>query len=237
MDHGFEQDLDAAIEFRGTLTLETDRGCALMAAAYLDGRLAEWLTSYFVDDWKVVGALLGQDRLLSTFSSRIDTAYLLGLISPRERKALHLIRKIRNEFGHVPEPISFNDQRIASWCKSLEALSFYRRGNHRAMFTGAAMIVLAAINARHRSTVHLKAQQDVNIEKAISQEPIGLLQAIIDFANAPPEESEQATVKLQAACSALLEGPAEERQELVRKIVANIVKRLADTGDSNNESS
>ena len=39
-----------AFEFRRSLTPETDRGCALMAAAYLEDQLAELLMLYFVDD-------------------------------------------------------------------------------------------------------------------------------------------------------------------------------------------
>jgi DNA-binding MltR family transcriptional regulator len=158
MERQFEQDFDAALAFRLTLSPETDRGCALMAAAYLDSRLGEWLALYFVDDPKVANKLLSQEGPLSTFSSRIELAYLLGLLSPRESQALNLIRKIRNEFAHIPEPTSFGHQKIASWCKSLEALGFYKRGNHRAMFTGAVMMVLAAINFRRRHTVHCKAR-------------------------------------------------------------------------------
>jgi hypothetical protein len=74
-----EPDFDAAAEFRSTLTDETDRGCALMAAAYLDDRLAELLKAYFVDDLPVAKKVLDLERPLGTFSARIDVAYLLGL--------------------------------------------------------------------------------------------------------------------------------------------------------------
>ncbi len=40
--------------FRATLDDETDRGCALMAAAYLDSQLEELLRKTFVDDLKVI---------------------------------------------------------------------------------------------------------------------------------------------------------------------------------------
>jgi hypothetical protein len=81
-------DLDAAIEFRATLNSETDRGCALMAAAYLDDRLVDLLKSHFVDDDNRADELLGQSKPLGTFFSRIDLAYLPGLVSPDEHRAL-----------------------------------------------------------------------------------------------------------------------------------------------------
>jgi DNA-binding MltR family transcriptional regulator len=98
-------DFDSALEFRTTLNPETDRGCALMAAAYLDERLGEFMKGYFVDDSKVADDLLEQSRPLGTFSSRIDMAYALGLISEEEHRGLHPIRRIRNDFGHVAQPI------------------------------------------------------------------------------------------------------------------------------------
>lgn len=233
MDDLVQQDFDAAMDFRESLTPETDRGCALMAAAYLDSRLAEWLASYFVADSKAAVAFLGQDKPLSTFSSRIDAAYLLGLITQNERRALHLIRKIRNDFGHIPEPISFDDQRIASRCKNLEAMNFYKRGKHRAMFTGAVMILLASIHARRRTTDHRLPRPEVNLKQGIDQAPdLALLIALGNFVNSAPDENGQAAAQLEAACAALMKKPAGDGQEFAKKIVARIAKRLADTGDS-----
>src|SRR5579859_4992858 len=100
--------LEDVMEFRHWLTPETDRGCALMAAAYLDDQLSELLLSRFVDDTKLKSELFGASQALGSFSSRIDFAYALGMIGPTARKELHIIRKIRNLFGHEPRPISFD---------------------------------------------------------------------------------------------------------------------------------
>ncbi len=236
MEQEFEQDFDAALAFRQTLSPETDRGCALMAAAYLDSRLGEWLALYFVDDPKVANKSLSQDGPLSTFSSTIELAYLLGLLSPRESQALNLIRKIRNEFAHIPEPTSFGHQKIASWCKSLETLGFYKRGNHRAMFTGAVMMVLAAINFRRRHTVHCRAKQDINVQKTVGQQPLDFLKAIVEFAASPPGEKDVAIANIHTAVSALISGPTEGREEVSRKIVGALMERLKNMDDSGDQS-
>ena len=44
---------------------------------------------------------------LGTLSSRIDVCYLAKIINKDIHNELHLIRKIRNQFGHVAEEILF----------------------------------------------------------------------------------------------------------------------------------
>ena len=82
-----------AFDFRPTLTPETDRGCALMAAAYLDSQLDELLRAVFIDDQKVVGALLRREGPLGSFSAKIDMAYSLGLLPADAYRDLHLTEK------------------------------------------------------------------------------------------------------------------------------------------------
>ena len=110
---------DEVMEFRSSLTPETDRGCALMAAAFLDSELELLLRAFVVKNKKVEDEMFGQSKPIGAFSSRIDLAYLLGLISADTRRDLHLIRKIRNDFGHVHRPISFEDQAIVNRCHEL----------------------------------------------------------------------------------------------------------------------
>ena len=101
------------------LERESDRGCALMAAAYLDAMLERLLRRAFVDNQSVANGLLDQTKPLGTFSSRIDLAYLLGHIGEHARRDLHLIRKIRNEFAHTTDLIDFVAPAIVGRCGEL----------------------------------------------------------------------------------------------------------------------
>jgi DNA-binding MltR family transcriptional regulator len=231
-------DFEAAIDFRSSLNHESDRGCALMAAAYLDDRLAALLKSYFVDDSKVADELLGQSGPLGTFSARIDVAYSIGLLSHVERRALHLIRKIRNDFGHVPEPLSFTTQTIAEKCKHLESMSFVKRSTHKAMFTGAVMAVLAALNVRQRAAHHRDRRKDVKITK--EDNPLdenhrfnSFMQAVATYLsamNAGPEAETDAIEKLRYVIAEMVvDDPttaARESQEMVDKLTAHIAEKL-----------
>ena len=227
MNQELEQDFDSALDFRETLTPETDRGCALMAAAYLDNRLSECLTRYFVDDAPVVESLIGPNMPLSTFSSRIDAAYLLGLISPNSRSALHLIRKIRNEFGHIAEPLSFDDHKhkLSERCEALGNLFDYKSGTHRATFTMAVMGILALINVRLRAAKHCKPRPNTNLKTETVQDPDDtLLRAMVNVANANTEEMDSAMMELQATCEALIGGKSHHK--IAEKLAARILRRI-----------
>src|ERR1044071_2597257 len=130
LDARFEE----VFEFRRSLTGETDRGCALMAAAYLDSELEKLLRKYFVNNENVQDEIFGHSRPLGTFSSRIYLAYLVGLIGPKVRRDLHLIRRVRNEFGHVPTPISFDDPALASRCRELYHDTYGKEATPRVKF-------------------------------------------------------------------------------------------------------
>src|SRR5438105_1091543 len=108
----FNSKFDEIFELRKCLTEETDRGVALMVASYLEGELEHLLKNYFIADKKVTDELLSQSGPLGTFSSRIDITYALGLIGSKAHRDLHLLRKIRNDFGHSSKKILFSDSHI-----------------------------------------------------------------------------------------------------------------------------
>lgn len=146
--------------FRRALTPESDRGAALMAAAYLDSQLAELLRRSFVDDVSVVDELLEQSKPVGTFSSRIDLAYALGYLGKSTHRDLHLIRKIRNDFGHVPTPIGFEHPPIASRCRELTHSYYEPVATPRRRFLNTVMRVLALIHFAEFRTRHTTPAKD-----------------------------------------------------------------------------
>ena len=99
-----DDSLDDWNQFYEELQNESPRAAVIIAGAFLESQLRDLLSSFLVDDPKVVGELLGSDkkadRPLSTFSSRTKAAYCLGLISRSIYDDLETIRKIRNKFAH-----------------------------------------------------------------------------------------------------------------------------------------
>lgn len=106
-------------EFLAAFNKESDRGAALVAASMLDERLQEILAAFFIDSSASRDLLAGFNAPLGTFSSRASTAYALGLIQVNEFKEITVIRKIRNEFGHGWEPVTFESGKIAALANKL----------------------------------------------------------------------------------------------------------------------
>jgi DNA-binding MltR family transcriptional regulator len=105
--------------FRTYITNETDRGAVLMSAAFLDDKLRELIEKRLVQDRKISRRAFDFNGPLGTFSSRIDLAYLLGIIPKNAQRDLHTIRSIRNQFAHHASPLSYDDEKIKPLCEKL----------------------------------------------------------------------------------------------------------------------
>jgi len=138
--------LAAIGKFQDALLAETDRGCALLAIAFLDEELRKLLVDSMAKDRKVVDDLLSSTGPIGSLSSRIDLSYALGRISVSLRKDLHLLRKIRNDFGHSPDPITFSIPAIASRCRELRHVDASNVTLPREMFVSCVIGALGAIH-------------------------------------------------------------------------------------------
>ena len=131
--------------FRQALTGETDRGCALYAAAYLDQAISDLLYLSLVYTKDMEKDLFKGIAPLASFSNRITFAYYLGKISPSMRHELDLIRRIRNDFAHSAENITFETEKISNRCENLKYSYHKSTQCARANFTAAVCGALAII--------------------------------------------------------------------------------------------
>ncbi|MGO4735960.1 hypothetical protein AB4099_05415 [Bosea sp. 2KB_26] len=97
---------------------ESERGMTILVAAELDRALELVLKAYLVPGKARDELFLGVSPPLGTFSTKINVARALDLIGADNYEALHLIRKIRNEFAHNPDA-SFGDARVKAWTEKL----------------------------------------------------------------------------------------------------------------------
>lgn len=94
---------------------ESDRASVILVASILDESLYSLLRSYFVPIASSNDELFeGANAPLGTFSSKIDIAYRIGLISSKFCRDLHLIRKIRNSFAHDIFDCTFENGSVKS---------------------------------------------------------------------------------------------------------------------------
>lgn len=124
-----------------------DRTTAIMASGLIDDVLALGIMSRFQvmpTDAQIAEMFTGYGPL-ATLSARTSVAYLLGAINADARHDLQIIRKIRNEFAHVIEPIDFATKRIASRCNSLKLRFKLKPEFEKRMGTGARAQFLHSI--------------------------------------------------------------------------------------------
>lgn len=112
-------------EFKG----ESDRAAVILGAAKLDSLLGQLLDRFLLPSTGSTDELLEGDSPLSTFSSRINACYRLGLISAQFAKSLHLVRRIRNGFAHELSGCSLDSgshsDRLRSLLAPLRPLPFF----------------------------------------------------------------------------------------------------------------
>jgi len=109
---GFKSFVD---EFKG----ESDRAAVILGAAKIDSLLAQILDRLLLPSLSTTDELLEGDSPLSTFSSRINACYRLGVISADFAKSIHLVRRIRNGFAHELSGCSLDSGSHADRLKTL----------------------------------------------------------------------------------------------------------------------
>ncbi len=114
---------------------QEDRGAAIVAGAYLEDFILEALKRRLVPDTAVLNEFFTGMGPLATFSAKIEMAYLMRLVDKENRQRMHAIRRIRNEFAHNMEPVTFETTRIKEMCKTLMHRriieSFVRRASQK----------------------------------------------------------------------------------------------------------
>jgi hypothetical protein len=113
----------------------------------VDDALEACLRASFRDENKIADTILRQDGPLGSFSSRIKTAYLLGIITASLYADLEIMRGIRNEFAHVRRSVRFKDQSIKDRCKSLVGAKAFQSGTGQPIRSPRQRFLISAIFA------------------------------------------------------------------------------------------
>ena len=97
------------------LERESDRGCVVLAFAWMDEQLTRNLQRFLLPsnhESTRADELLGVGRPLGDAATKIDLSLRLGLLQPNTHKSLHLFRKLRNDFAHLSSTLSFDTPNI-----------------------------------------------------------------------------------------------------------------------------
>jgi hypothetical protein len=113
-------------KFSERMNSESDRACAVLSAALLDAKLETLFQRHLRSFHE---ELLGASRPIGSFSTRIQLANALALVSDDARADLDTIRFIRNKFAHSFDyELGFDDQSITDRCTNPRTAKAYIDG-------------------------------------------------------------------------------------------------------------
>jgi DNA-binding MltR family transcriptional regulator len=105
-------------EFAAVDELEgaSDRASAIVASSLIETRLNQIIHLRLSDEPKILKELFRASGPLGNFSTKIDLALLLGLIGKEAHGDLIVLKKVRNEFAHKLDTITFDTLKIQTLC-------------------------------------------------------------------------------------------------------------------------
>jgi len=85
-----------------------ERGLVLTLSAFAEESLGYALSAFMMKNKSGAKLLDGFNAPLGTFSSRIQAAHALGIVTEDQYEDLEHLRKIRNHFSHTWQPVSLD---------------------------------------------------------------------------------------------------------------------------------
>ena len=107
-------------KLRREMIKESDRGLALYATAHIDSELESVLRKKLIGSEQHLNEIFSFNGPVGTFSAKIKLAYSLGLIDKIMMDDINTLRKIRNEFAHSDQTLSFETQKNKDLCNNLK---------------------------------------------------------------------------------------------------------------------
>jgi hypothetical protein len=129
------------------MRLQTDRGVAIVGAAWVEEAIMIAIESFLHSESKAWDSFSKSNSTLSSFSSKIDLARLLGFITDTIWSDLNIIRTIRNDFAHQVvhktehTKLSFNSSHIKDKCMALRCIAHKNYTEPRIAFINACSIL------------------------------------------------------------------------------------------------
>lgn len=166
------QEEDKFFKMLQEIAEHTDASYAMVTAS----RLEDWLTVAIKSKLRSNMSSNFESRIfrnygpLSTFSSRIDIGYALGLYETDLHNDLRAIKDIRNEFAHARETIFFKSKKLEPCIQKLTGWKF--GADPKEIFNHRVAECTRALQKIHEVALLIRA-----LQSRIGGQSLGLLQA------------------------------------------------------------
>jgi hypothetical protein len=125
---------------------ESDRGLAILGAAWVDNAMKRALLSKMIPlGTENENNLMENKGPLAEMSARIQALYALGHIPQEFRDDLNCLKEIRNTFAHAMHALSFQTPVVLARCQQFHLRKAFKETSGRAIYTNAVMILLVSL--------------------------------------------------------------------------------------------
>jgi DNA-binding MltR family transcriptional regulator len=150
---------------------ETDRAAVILTSSIFEQALQTLIKHFLVPNASSQDSLFDSPNApLSSFASKIEISYRLGLISSRLARDLHLIRKIRVKFAHNVFGCNFADGSVKSLVEELRKSSSCVCGSaeekERKLFGGGTRGYFCMVTSWILFAINRKIEEIKNIQQA-----------------------------------------------------------------------
>lgn len=153
------------IKLRREMLKESDRGLALYATAHIDNEFETILRDKLVGNANHLDGIFSFNGPLGTFSSKIKLSYSLGLISKTTMNDINTLRKIRNEFAHSNQSLSFESEKIRNLCSSLQLNVQPEDSSSRIKFMNVVSGISGLLYGANIKSEKFEELESVNLEE------------------------------------------------------------------------
>jgi hypothetical protein len=128
------------------LESQSDRGAAIVGAAWVEEELTAAIRSFLQKDKRAWERLFNRSAPLSAFASKIDLARLLGMCTAAIASDLHIVRELRNEFAHSVLSkdhiaLAFSLPHLKDKCMALRCVAHEELSKPRTAFVRACAVL------------------------------------------------------------------------------------------------
>lgn len=114
-----ERQTQEIVEFLQPLKKESERSAVVLGAERVNVEVEELLKAFLLPSRNSKDKLFENDGALATFSRKVEMAYRLGLIDLELKRALDLVRSLRNDFAHAVIVENLSEEKHANRVSSL----------------------------------------------------------------------------------------------------------------------
>lgn len=171
---------ETLFQIRTSLSKESDRGMVLLATSYLENILGEYIYSYLQGSKRFRKSMF--KTTLSSFASKINFAFAVGLINDNFFYDLNNMRMLRNKFAHSYTLLDFESEQIDEIITSFKyKFIISETPTNRQLFMTQMYVISAVLLPCSKTSNSLRRPKDlhqyfISLPRSVNEYIVGVVE-------------------------------------------------------------